>query len=378
MDYLVKNRRRYQPRRILLSTEAVNAGITLPRLAWVISTMGVRRVYYDPRREIRVKVLASQTKASAVQEGGRCGRVFEGKHLVLATKEEMDTQFMVDDPPGIEMTKLDGLYLRLLKDLPRSVVEELPWMEPIDASDLEVVYDRLMTLSMITPGLAHTPPGVLSTGMELDPEQGLFLWNMILGGMPMEGLVWTTLIGKDLLQDAIHPDALNNDGVPGLRAGTPGWQPRYKDGSGELDDSFLNKWCQYVGVTSYHFVEFLEAFATQMKKMLHTLKSEVFEKHGIRANDPMLRSFRTPDHPLWGTCLTESLVRAGFQKLYVRSAMETMYTNPVSGCGANLKDTSLRYEPAIIVSLAQFQQQDGSINITSAVAVPEELLLEFD
>eukprot|EP00971_Amphidinium_carterae_P177293 3515924-Amphidinium_carterae.3 len=92
----------------------------------------------------------------------------------------------------------------------------------------------------------------------------------------------------------------------------------------------------------------------------------------------MLRSFRTPDHPLWGTCLTVSLVRAGFQKLYVRSTMETMYTNPVSGCRAHLEDTSLRYEPAIIVSLAQFQQQDRSINITSAVAVPEELLLEFD
>eukprot|EP00971_Amphidinium_carterae_P218859 4344126-Amphidinium_carterae.1 len=27
--------------------------------------------------------------------------------------------------------------------------------------------------------------------------------------MPMEGLAWTTLIGKDMLQDVIHPDALN-------------------------------------------------------------------------------------------------------------------------------------------------------------------------
>eukprot|EP00971_Amphidinium_carterae_P235115 4665621-Amphidinium_carterae.1 len=62
---------------------------------------------------------------------------------------------------------------------------------------------------MITSGLTHTPPGILSTGMEMDPEQGLFLWNMILGGMPMEGLVWTTLMEKDLLQDVIHPDALD-------------------------------------------------------------------------------------------------------------------------------------------------------------------------
>eukprot|EP00971_Amphidinium_carterae_P188242 3736607-Amphidinium_carterae.1 len=165
--------------------------------------MGVRRVYHDPRREIRVNVLALQTKASAVQEGGRCGRVFEGKHVLLATKAEMNSELLVDEPPGIEVTKLDGLYLRLLKDLPGSVVEDLPWMEPIKASDLEVVYDRLMTSYLITPGLAHTPPGVFTIGMELEPELGIFLWNMILGGMPMEGLVWTTLVGKYLLQDVV-------------------------------------------------------------------------------------------------------------------------------------------------------------------------------
>eukprot|EP00971_Amphidinium_carterae_P307479 6110507-Amphidinium_carterae.1 len=75
--------------------------------------------------------------------------------------------------------------------------------------------------------------------------------------------------------------------------------------------------------------------------MMSTLKHVMFERHGIRAHDPTLRSFRTPDHPLWGTCLTVSLVRANFQKLYVRSAMETLYTNPVTGCRAHLKDSSL-------------------------------------
>eukprot|EP00971_Amphidinium_carterae_P336303 6472597-Amphidinium_carterae.1 len=54
-----------QARRVLLSTEAVNAGITLPQGEWV------RRVYYDPRRELNVNVLATQTKSSAIQEGGR-------------------------------------------------------------------------------------------------------------------------------------------------------------------------------------------------------------------------------------------------------------------------------------------------------------------
>eukprot|EP00971_Amphidinium_carterae_P218329 4333389-Amphidinium_carterae.1 len=100
--------------------------------------MGVRRVYYDPRREIRINVLAAQTKASAIQEGGRCGRVFPGNHLLMTTKTEMSEQLQVDELPGVAVQKLDGLYLRLLRSLPRSLVEEMPWMEAVTQKNLEV------------------------------------------------------------------------------------------------------------------------------------------------------------------------------------------------------------------------------------------------
>eukprot|EP00971_Amphidinium_carterae_P262941 5216377-Amphidinium_carterae.1 len=95
--------------------------------------------------------------------------------------------------------------------------------------------------------------------------------------------------------------------------------------------------------------------------MLSTLRGSMFERHGVNWNDPKMKSFRTPDHPLWGTCLTVSLVRAGYQKIFVKWAMESMYTNPVSGCRARLTDTSLRYEPTIIVAHVQTQNQDGSV-----------------
>eukprot|EP00971_Amphidinium_carterae_P301459 5989683-Amphidinium_carterae.1 len=138
----------YWARRVLLSTEAANAGITLPQVEWVISTMGVRRVYYDPRRELSVNVLATQTKSSAIQEGGRCGRVFPGKHLILSSHDEMDHQVQVDELPGVKVQKLDAVYIKMLKSLPRSLVEGLPWMEPMDLKELEVVYDRLISNSL--------------------------------------------------------------------------------------------------------------------------------------------------------------------------------------------------------------------------------------
>eukprot|EP00971_Amphidinium_carterae_P199519 3959771-Amphidinium_carterae.2 len=180
--------------------EAVNAGITLPQVEWVITTMGVRRVYYDPRRGISVNVLAAQTKSSAIQEGGRSGRTFPGKHLLLTSRDEMDNQLQVDELPGVKVQKLD------------EPAEEPCGRIALDGTygprDLEVVY-RLITTHLVTPSLAYLPPGVLSTSLELEPEMGIFLWNMILGGMPMEGLVWSTLVGRNLLQDVMHPDAMN-------------------------------------------------------------------------------------------------------------------------------------------------------------------------
>eukprot|EP00971_Amphidinium_carterae_P208711 4140864-Amphidinium_carterae.1 len=44
------------PRRVLLATEAVNAGITLPQVEWVISSMGVRRVHQSQRLGVADKV----------------------------------------------------------------------------------------------------------------------------------------------------------------------------------------------------------------------------------------------------------------------------------------------------------------------------------
>eukprot|EP00971_Amphidinium_carterae_P314667 6254944-Amphidinium_carterae.2 len=58
--------------------------------------------------------------------------------------------------------------------------------------------------------------------------------------------------------------------------------------------------------------------------------------------------------------------------------MDTRYTNPVTGCRAVLMDTSLAYEPGVLVAHTQIQHQSGAVEITAATAVLEELLLEHD
>eukprot|EP00971_Amphidinium_carterae_P337537 6474391-Amphidinium_carterae.1 len=216
--------------------------------------------------------------------------------------------------------------------------------------------------------------------------------------MPMEGLIWTTLISRDLLNDVMHPDAMDYYLHPEGKVhalmfplayllqqfltpeGTSEamWRPRFKDGDGDVNDAHLSQRCSYVGVTSFRFMEFMDAFINQMKKMLTTLGRDIFSKYGFNTKDTRLKQFRAPNHPLWGTCLTVSLVRAGKMGIFVRLPMDTRYTNPVTGCRAVLTDMSLAYEPGVLVAHAQTQNQDGTVEITAATAVPEELLLEHD
>eukprot|EP00971_Amphidinium_carterae_P218066 4328997-Amphidinium_carterae.1 len=73
--------------------------------------------------------------------------------------EEMDQHVQVDELPGVKVQKLDAIYIKMLKSLPRSLVEGMPWMEPMDPRELEVVYDRLISNFLVTPGLAYLPPG---------------------------------------------------------------------------------------------------------------------------------------------------------------------------------------------------------------------------
>eukprot|EP00971_Amphidinium_carterae_P091743 1816305-Amphidinium_carterae.1 len=58
--------------------------------------------------------------------------------------------------------------------------------------------------------------------------------------------------------------------------------------------------------------------------------------------------------------------------------MDDLYTNPVTGCRAVLTDSSFAFMPGVIIAHAQMQGQEGVAEVTSATAVPEELLLEHD
>eukprot|EP00971_Amphidinium_carterae_P173063 3430845-Amphidinium_carterae.1 len=93
--------------------------------------------------------------------------------------------------------------------------------------------------------------------------------------------------------------------------------------------------------------------------MLGVLKESMFARLGLNARDASMKKFRAPNHLMWGTCLTVSLTRGGIHRVFVRLAMDELYTNPVTGCRAVLTDSSLGFTPGVIIAHAQMQGQEG-------------------
>eukprot|EP00971_Amphidinium_carterae_P266209 5280440-Amphidinium_carterae.3 len=117
--------------------------------------------------------------------------------------------------------------------------------------------------------------------------------------MPMEGLVWTTLLGRELLQDVMHPDALPHYQHPEGRPHAlmfPLFVAANFDDGRNIRGSMYGDHNTETGTVE--FLEFLEAFTSHMKKMLGVLKESMFNQYGLNTKDSSLKRFRAPNHPV--------------------------------------------------------------------------------
>jgi HrpA-like RNA helicase len=76
--------------RIILATNAVETGLTLPHLDIIIDTGLHFSVSFNPQYNANVRTLAAITKASAMQRRGRVGRVNPGTWYPLYTKDTFE------------------------------------------------------------------------------------------------------------------------------------------------------------------------------------------------------------------------------------------------------------------------------------------------
>ena len=98
-------------RKIVVSTNVAETGVTIPDVVYVIDTMKAKELSYNPKRKMKQLLTVTISQANAKQRRGRAGRVQPGiaYHLIHRTRFE---QLMEHRPPEMMRLPLEQVYLR--------------------------------------------------------------------------------------------------------------------------------------------------------------------------------------------------------------------------------------------------------------------------
>ena len=88
-------------RKVGLTTNVNQTGATLTSVAVVISTTGVRMCSPNLRSREDVNCIQTVSISDLIQQGGRSGRVAPGKHVIVASEEQVQRQFRGPSTPEL-------------------------------------------------------------------------------------------------------------------------------------------------------------------------------------------------------------------------------------------------------------------------------------
>ncbi|KIJ45644.1 hypothetical protein M422DRAFT_75059 [Sphaerobolus stellatus SS14] len=165
-------------RKIVISTNIAETGVTIPDITCVIDTGKHREMRFDEKRQISRLIETLIAKSNATQRRGRAGRVQAGicYHLFTRSRHE----YMAESPlPEMLRLSLSDLALRIkiLKvKLGNSIEEVLSRaLDPPLEVNVQRAVQALVEVKALTPTQDITPMGRLLSKLPTDVHLGKFL-----------------------------------------------------------------------------------------------------------------------------------------------------------------------------------------------------------
>ncbi|ODN94181.1 DEAH box polypeptide 36 [Cryptococcus wingfieldii CBS 7118] len=166
-------------RKIVISTNIAETGVTIPDITCVIDTGKQREMRYDEKRQLSRFVESYVARSNAKQRRGRAGRVQEGLAFHLFTKARHDTQLAEHPIPEMLRLSLQDLALRIkilkvpLGNTISSVL--LQALDPPSAINIQRAISSLVEVKALTVNEDITPLGRLLSKLPMDVHLGKFL-----------------------------------------------------------------------------------------------------------------------------------------------------------------------------------------------------------
>ncbi|KAF9015290.1 P-loop containing nucleoside triphosphate hydrolase protein [Cyathus striatus] len=166
-------------RKIVISTNIAETGITIPDVTCVIDTGKHREMRFDEKRQISRLVETFISKSNAAQRRGRAGRVQKGLCFHLFTKVRHDTQMTENPLPEMMRLSLSDLALRIkiMKVHMGSSIEDVlsRALDPPSSINVQRAISVLVEVGALTTLQEITPMGRLLSSLPTDVHLGKFL-----------------------------------------------------------------------------------------------------------------------------------------------------------------------------------------------------------
>lgn len=164
-------------RKIVISTNIAETGVTIPDVTCVIDSGKHKEMRYDEKRQISKLVETFIAKSNVTQRKGRAGRVQEGICFHLFTKHRMET-YLADNPlPEMLRLSLQDLALRIKIMKIGTSIEEvlLQALDPPSTANVQRAIASLVEVKALTPTEEITPLGRHLVKLPMDVHLGKLL-----------------------------------------------------------------------------------------------------------------------------------------------------------------------------------------------------------
>jgi ATP-dependent RNA helicase DHX29 len=182
-------------RKIVISTNIAETGITIPDVTAVIDTCREKVMRFDERRQISKLTESFISRSSARQRRGRAARVQEGICFHLVTRYRHDNLLLEHHVPEMLRMSLQDPILRVkiwnLGDIEQTLHEAF---DPPSSKNIRRAIELLKDVKALTANESLTPLGRQLAKLPLD----IWLGKLVLHGLNFGCLEAATLIASFL------------------------------------------------------------------------------------------------------------------------------------------------------------------------------------
>ncbi|GAA5938098.1 hypothetical protein JCM10213_000830 [Rhodosporidiobolus nylandii] len=204
-------------RKIVISTNIAETGVTIPDITAVIDSGLHREMRFDEKRQISRLVETFVAQSNAKQRRGRAGRVREGVAFHLFTKHRHDNYMQEHPQPEMLRLSLQDLALRIkiMKIGPQKGIEETlgSALDAPTSINIQRAVSALVEVGALTVTEEITPLGRHLAKLPMDVHLGLFLimsciFNCLDAALTITAALnskspWLTPFGRESEADAV-------------------------------------------------------------------------------------------------------------------------------------------------------------------------------